>query len=123
MVNPNSFEKGLLKLEEILKHKEDAIVCDATIQRFEFTFELGWKAFRTFLKEIHGIVCNSPKSCFREGLSLGLFDLETTESFLKMVDDRNATTHTYNEDAAQIIYINIKEKHAKNLRILYEIIK
>ena len=95
MVSTDSFEKGLLKLEEILSHGEDDIIRDATIQRFEFTFELAWKALRTFLEEVHGIVCNSPKGCFREGLSLGLFDSETTESLLKMVDDRNSTTHTY----------------------------
>lgn len=123
MVSTDSFEKGLLKLEEILSHEEDDIIRDATIQRFEFTFELAWKALRTFLKEVHGIVCNSPKGCFREGLSLGLFDSETTESLLKMVDDRNSTTHTYYEDSAQKIYSNIKNNYAVNLRNLFEKIK
>jgi nucleotidyltransferase substrate binding protein (TIGR01987 family) len=123
MVSLNAFEKGLLKLEDILEMEENEIVRDATIQRFEFTFELAWKAFRTFLREAHGIVCNSPKSCFREGLSLGLYDAETTESLLTMVDDRNSTTHTYNENAAEEIYTNIKTMHSVNLRLLYKSIK
>jgi nucleotidyltransferase substrate binding protein (TIGR01987 family) len=123
MVSVKAFEKGLKKLEVILQMEENEIVRDATIQRFEFTFELAWKAFRTFLKEAHGIVCNSPKTCFREGLSVGLYDVETAEELLKMVDDRNSTTHTYNENTAQEIFDNIRNFHAANLRLLLERIK
>lgn len=39
---------------------------DATIQRFEFCFELAWKLMKTVL-EYEGIEANSPRSCIREG--------------------------------------------------------
>ncbi len=39
----------------------------------------------------------SPKECFRELKRLQLVSNEQTECLLKMVDDRNATTHTYDE--------------------------
>ena len=42
------------------------VVRDATIQRFEFFFELLWKVVKTYLKEAHAIECASPKSCFCE---------------------------------------------------------
>lgn len=123
MVSPEIFEKALLKLEQIVQMEEDEIVRDATIQRFEFTFELGWKALRTFLKDAHGIVCNSPKNCFREGLILNLYDASVTEKLLQMVDDRNETTHTYDENKAQVIFENIRNSYAHLLRSILESIK
>lgn len=42
------FEKALRRLEEALDKPESAIVRDASIQRFEFTFELAWKAIQTY---------------------------------------------------------------------------
>ncbi len=123
MVTPESFEKALLKLEEIATLSETEIIRDATIQRFEFTFELGWKALRTFLLKVHGIVCNSPKKCFREGLVLELYDATVTEQLLLMVDDRNETTHTYDENRAQKIYENIINQYSGLLRLLLEKIR
>ncbi len=35
-----TFERALLRLEEGLEKPEDAIVRDACVQRFEFTFEM-----------------------------------------------------------------------------------
>jgi Nucleotidyltransferase substrate binding protein like len=37
------FQKAVLKLEEILMLPKDEVVHDATVQRFEYTFELAWK--------------------------------------------------------------------------------
>ncbi len=123
MVTAESFEKALLKLEEATSLEETEIVRDATIQRFEFTFELGWKALRTFLLQVHGIVCNSPKKCFREGLVLNFYDVRVTEQLLLMVDDRNETTHTYDENKAQKIYENIINEYAGLLRLLLKKIR
>ena len=123
MVAPETFEKALLKLEEALSLDKNELVRDATIQRFEFTFELGWKALRSFLEEAHGIVCQSPKKCFREGFALDMYDAQTSERLLEMVNDRNETTHTYDERRAEEIYSNIKKHYGKLLRILLERIK
>ncbi|MEW5766292.1 MAG: nucleotidyltransferase substrate binding protein [bacterium] len=54
------------------------IVRDAAIQRFEYTFEAIWKFLKEYLKQEEGIMCNSPKSCFREAFSLGLLTEEET---------------------------------------------
>jgi len=113
-----SFEKALQTLEEAVALKYSKVVRDATIQRFEYTFELCWKVLRSYLKEIHGIICNSPKNCFREGFSIGLYGENATEKYLKMVDDRNDTTHTYDEKIAARIYKQIKETYYPLLKEL-----
>jgi hypothetical protein len=43
------FEKALELLESVLQVPKDAIVRDATIQRFEYTYELAWKMIKRHL--------------------------------------------------------------------------
>lgn len=84
------------------------VVRDATIQRFEYTFEAVWKFLREYLGNKEGIICNSPKSCFREAFSLGFLKEEEAAEFLEMTDRRNETAHTYKEEVAQLIYSKTK---------------
>jgi len=101
-------EKALKTLKEISQEPYSTVVRDATIQRFEYTFEAFWKFLRDYLREIEGIRCNSPKSCFREALSAGLMKEEQTMTCLEMTDDRNLTAHTYIEEVAEQIYKKVK---------------
>jgi nucleotidyltransferase substrate binding protein (TIGR01987 family) len=91
-------------LDEILRTPFSVIVRDASIQRFEYTFESLWKLLKVYLAEHQGIVCNSPKQCFREALKVGLLSVQQAEMCLIMADDRNLTSHTYIEAVAKTIY-------------------
>ena len=103
-------KRALKTLQDILKEQYTIIVRDATIQRFEDTFEAFWKFVKEYLKLREGITCNSPKSCFRELFSLGMFlSEEGAVKLLQMVDDRNMVSHTYIEEVAQILYKKIDE--------------
>lgn len=99
---------SLETLREILEEPYSVIVRDATIQRFEYTFEALWKFIKEYLNDKEGIICNSPKSCFREMFSLGFLTEEGCMDCLKMTDRRNDTSHTYKEEVAQAIYIETK---------------
>ena len=115
-------QKALTTLNEILKEPYSTIIRDATIQRFEYTFEAFWKYLKEFLKTKKGIIANSPKDCFREIFSLGFTSEEETENLLKMTDSRNETTHTYKEEVANKIYTEIKNYSEFMDRILKKII-
>ena len=91
-------------LEEALAMPFSGVVRDASIQRFKYSFEVVWKLLKGHLDRRHGIMCNSPKNCFREALELGLLAQEEVESCLVMTDDRNLTAHTYIEAVAEQIY-------------------
>ncbi len=80
------------------------VVRDASIQRFEYSFESTWKLLKAYLKWQEGVVCNSPKRCFREALRVGLLSPDDVEICLTMTDDRNLTVHTYIEVIAEAIY-------------------
>ena len=99
-----SFQRVVATLDEILQMPASVVVRDAAIQRFEYTFESLWKLLKAHLREYEGVVCNSPKGCFREALKAKLLSASDTDLCLAMTDDRNLTSHTYLEPLAEAIY-------------------
>lgn len=98
----DQFARALRRLEEALELPKDPIIQDACIQRFEFTFETAWKAIQEdALRE--GVDCMSPRDCLRVAFRLGVLS-EDEPRWLKMVEDRNRTSHTYDEEVAAEIY-------------------
>jgi nucleotidyltransferase substrate binding protein (TIGR01987 family) len=95
------FERALRRLQEALAKPEDSIVRDACIQRFEFTFEIAWKTVRAYALG-EGIECMSPRECFRTAFRLEL--IENDPGWMAMIEDRNRTSHTYDEESAKLIY-------------------
>lgn len=114
-----SFESSLKRFREILGKEKSLENRDSSIKRFEFTFELAWKYVQKFLRS-QGIICRSPKECFQEGFKFEL--IQDNEKWLKMIDDRNLTVHTYNEKLAEEIskrfrdYLELFEQLMKNLK-------
>ena len=101
-----AFEQALRRLQEVLREPESSLVRDAAIKRFEFTFELAWKAVQRLLRE-QGILCHSPKGCLSEAFTCGF--VRDNPLWVRMIEDRNLTVHTYNERTAIAIYRNLKE--------------
>lgn len=97
----HAFEQALRRLQEVLGEPETPIIRDAAIKRFEFTFELAWKAIQRCLRE-EGIDGRSPKGCLREAFRLGL--IADDPRWIEMIEDRNLTAHTYDEETAKTIF-------------------
>lgn len=113
------YEKCLKKFEEVLNIPENEFIRDSAIKRFELCFELGWKTLKDYLNE-EGIFCRSPKNCLKEAFSIGLIDDE--DEWLLILEDRNLSVHTYNEELAEDIYKRLS-KHFKAMKTLLERIK
>ncbi|MCB9747033.1 MAG: nucleotidyltransferase substrate binding protein [Candidatus Omnitrophica bacterium] len=96
--------KALSTFTEILGEPYSVIIRDASIQRFEYTFEAFWKYFKEYLKIKEGIMAASPKAVFRELLAIQFVTEEQAVALLEMTDRRNDTVHTYKEAVAKIIY-------------------
>lgn len=97
--------KAIVTLKEVIELKDSsAITRDAAIQRFEYSFEAVWKAGQFYLRIIEGIEIGSPKGTIRGFFQIGLFNEKETQIALGMVDDRNLTSHTYNEKLAEHIF-------------------
>jgi len=88
---------------------------DAAIQRFEYTFEMTWKAAQAYLTDQGLPDVVSPRSAIRASFKAGMFDEETAEKIMQLVDDRNLTVHTYKEEFAMKLYQHLAG-HAALLR-------
>lgn len=94
----SQFDRALTRLSEAMQENETSIVRDAIIQRFEFTFELGWKCMFYWLRDngekVSEMVRPVIQAAFRTGLvaDAGLWE--------KIKDYRDETSHTYDERKA-----------------------
>jgi nucleotidyltransferase substrate binding protein (TIGR01987 family) len=95
-----------------------AIERDAAIQRFEYTFEATWKTAKRYLNIVEGLDAASPKAVIRASLEIGLFDAPTARKAMEMVDDRNLTSHTYNEELAQEMAQEIMSRIPNHANVL-----
>lgn len=111
------YHKALQRLKTALEKVPDPddLYLDATIQRFEFCFELAWKLMKAVLA-YEGIEANSPRGSIRESWKQGL--VADAEKWLDMLEKRNLSAHTYNEKTAQEIYRGIKERYIELLLAL-----
>jgi len=97
-VSLNELVKALVSLEEALTVEKTDISRDASIQRFEFCVELSWKS----AKKVMGTSATAPKQVIREMAQNGF--IEDIEFWLKSIDQRNLSSHTYNEKLAEEVY-------------------
>lgn len=104
------YHRALERLQSALAKEPDAddMYLDATIQRFEFSFELAWKLMKLVL-DYEGIEVSSPRSSIREGWKQGM--IADADTWLDMQEKRNLSTHTYNESTALEVYRLIKDKY------------
>ncbi len=112
----------LTTLKEITEEPYSIIIRDASIQRFEYSFEIFWKLLKEYLKEKEGIICASPKSYFREAFKVELLTEEETIKALEMTDDRNLTAHTYHEEVAMEIYQKIRDYYELMYKLFQKLI-
>ena len=92
---------AIKRLKEAARLKPTPISRDATIQRFEFCFELAWKTIQAYVRD-QGLEGKSPKSCLRIAVELGL--IANLEDWFGYLEARNLIAHTYNEDLADKVY-------------------
>ncbi len=110
----STFAKAIGALREALDARKDSIARDASIQRFEFCVELSWKSSKKYL----GTSTSGPKQVVREMAQNGL--IVDAILWLQAIDERNLSSHTYNEQIAERVYSfaqaffpNFESLHAK----------
>jgi nucleotidyltransferase substrate binding protein (TIGR01987 family) len=109
-------EKAFENLKIIIdayEKEEDRIIKDglrdSIIQRFEFVTELSWKLMKKYLDENLVLEVYSPRSVIKESYKQDL--IENGELWLDILEDRNLTSHTYDENTANRIKDNIVNKY------------
>lgn len=119
--NKKQFTDALETLSKAVNEPNfNEYVRDATIQRFEYTYETAWKVIKSLLA-YQGIELRHPREIFAEAFSSGW--LKNPDQWEAMIEDRNQTTHTYKERTADAVYRAICDTYYPNLQYLHQSIK
>lgn len=108
-VDLSALKSALTRLQEVLAEPKSDLIRDAAIQRFEFSFELGWKSAARVMRKLGIDAGASPRQLIRTAFKLGWISDDTL--WLEMLNDRNRTAHVYNEAMADEIYAHIPNYH------------
>ncbi|MEG0086675.1 MAG: nucleotidyltransferase substrate binding protein [Niameybacter sp.] len=99
-----NLEKAYNRLQEAcdVYDGQNDMIRDSVIQRFEFSYELSHKVLCEFLKYEGVTLPNTfPRTIYKKAYVSGL--LEEEKVWLQLLEDRNATSHIYNEKLADEI--------------------
>jgi nucleotidyltransferase substrate binding protein (TIGR01987 family) len=111
----NHFNKAFAQLEEAVilsqRRKLTKLEEQGLIQAFEFTHEMAWNTLKDFLEERGAAKIYGSKDATREAFAIGL--IEDGETWMRMIESRNLTSHTYNEATAAEIASAVTESYCK----------
>ena len=103
-----------LKLSDVSELERAGI-----IQYFEMTFELCWKTLKDYLNE-QGYRVRGPKEVLRQAFQSEL--LSDGHVWLQALEDRNSTTHLYDEKAARAVEARIRDVYILHMNRLLELL-
>lgn len=86
------------------------------IQFFEMAFELSWKLIKDYLSA-EGYDVKSPRAAIKQAFQIEL--IADGMIWLKALEDRNLTVHTYDEETAEKVEKKIRELYLPVLTNLY----
>lgn len=92
-------KRALATLEEALAAPDSSFVRDATVKRYEYTYELSGKMMQRFLAGREEDIPPTRRDLFREAAGFGLID--DPRVWFGFHENRNKTAHAYGEKAAR----------------------
>jgi len=110
MLDLSSLDKALSSLKRAILRAEanpkDEELRDATIQRFEYSFELCWKMLKRQIEadsaNPSAVDAMSFRELMREGFERGY--IANPEDWFVFRENRNTVAHVYDESKAKIVY-------------------
>jgi len=112
-----NYEKSLNYLEDALAIKQpDVIQRAGIIQFFEMTYELAWNTLKDYLAEQGFLNLNSPRDAIKKAFEIEL--ITDGNIWLKALEDRNLTSHTYDEETAIEVENLIRNNYYRLLKEL-----
>ncbi len=106
----NNYRKALAKLAQAVKivsgHLDedaelDELLKEGLIQRFEYTHELAWKVMKDYAEYQGYTEIRGSRDALRKAFEMGLIE---DSSWMDTIEDRNRTSHQYDDEAADEIY-------------------
>ena len=98
----SNYNKALAQLKKFIDKDElNELEEQGLIQAFEYTFELAWNVIKDYY-EYQGVTgMQGSRDAFRTAFNRDL--IADGEIWMKMIESRTKTSHTYNEEVANEI--------------------
>lgn len=103
----SNYQKALAQLKEVVSQPElNKFEEQGLVKAFEYTFELAWNTLKDFL-EYQGFADivgsrDAIRTAFNESI------LSDGHIWMRMIESRNRTSHTYNEATAREIVADVR---------------
>jgi nucleotidyltransferase substrate binding protein (TIGR01987 family) len=106
----DNYQKAVRQLTKFIdKGDLNELEEQGLIQAFEYTYELGWNLLKDYLLYQGNPDIFGSRDAIREAFAVGL--IADGEGWMKMLQERNRTAHTYNEAVAAAIAANIRQRY------------
>jgi nucleotidyltransferase substrate binding protein (TIGR01987 family) len=109
-IDLSSFQKALDSLDRGLAkagaNPQDEELRDGAIQRFEYTYELAWKSLKRVLESISPSAGEIDALSFKDLIRIGFEKrlIEDVAQWFEFREERNISSHTYDERKAVSVY-------------------
>ena len=114
-----NFKKALFQLQRFIDKEElSDLEEQGMIKSFEYTYELAWNVIKDYYVFQGETGIQGSRDAFRIAFNRGL--VSQGESWMKMVEDRIQTVHTYNEETARKISDAILQDYFKLFSNLHD---
>ena len=106
----NNFIKALNQLTKFIdKNMLNDLEMHGLIKAFEYTYELAWNTMKDFLEYQGETDIYGSRDTIRKAFNIGL--IEDGEGWMDMLESSNKTSHTYNEETAEEICLEIQQSY------------
>jgi len=97
-----NFSKALSQLQKFIDKKDlNELEEQGLIQAFEYNFELSWNVIKDYFAYQGDTTIQGSRDAFRLAFNRGI--ITNGSEWMKMIESRVKTTHTYNESTAEEI--------------------
>jgi nucleotidyltransferase substrate binding protein (TIGR01987 family) len=105
-----NFSKALGQLQKFIDKRDlNELEEQGLIQAFEYTYELAWNTIKDYYEHQGVADIQGSRDAFRIASTRGL--VKNGETWMRMIDSRIKTSHTYNEEIADEIAKDIFEHY------------
>ena len=118
----DNYAKAFAVLERINGIQKERELTEAEkmglIQSFEFSFDLAWNVMKDYLRDKGNPDIMGSKDAIRGAFKYGI--IENGDAWMDMVERRNETAHTYDEEVAIRVVNHVSNSYVEELKTLLE---
>ena len=109
----SNFNKAMAQLVNGVRLAQERTLSDleqqGLIQSFEYTHELAWNVMKDYLVYQGDSTVGGSRDATRSAFQLAI--IEDGVTWMNMINSRNQTSHTYNQETANEIFQAIKQEY------------